>query len=641
VANREPLGHERVQRLLSLLGLPLGPTQLRFALAGLAGCLVLVALNHLLLAGALRLARGHSFRESGLFSRASLATDLGLAALGVTLVALWRWNPYLIPAALAPLALINRSFSLLTALQQSEERFRAIFESTAMGIRLTDMSGRLVAHNRSFAQMLGYEPEEFTTKPLSELTHPEDLPAKQRLFEQLVAGKRNDYQLEQRYLRADGSVLWAHLTGSLVRDADGKPQFEIGMAHDVSDRKRLEQQLQQAQKMEAVGRLAGGVAHDFNNLLTVITTHSAFALRSLDGENEALRSDVEAIERAAARAAVLTGQLLAFGRQQVLQPKVLDLNEVVVDTCKMLRRLIGGHTQVVTALGPALGRVKADPAQLEQVLVNLALNARDAMTDGGTLTLRTVNVEPGEGPVWPGGMEANTPQVMLAVSDTGCGLDEETRARMFEPFFTTKLEKGTGLGLASVYGIVAQSGGTIEVESVLGQGTTMMIYLPRVAEEIAQRPDERAETERELGGAETILLVEDEDAVRNAARRILANQGYRVLEAFDGGEALELAELHGDAIDLLLTDVVMPRLSGRELVEQLLPLWPELPVLYMSGHTDEAVFPLGVPGHATGFIQKPFTEASLTRRVRELLDAPRPEQKEHDNAGVEARWRAS
>ena len=277
-------------------------------------------------------------------------------------------------------------------------------------------------------------------------------------------------------------MVWGHLTASVVRDSDGNPEFTVGMVHDVSDRKQLEERLYQAQKLDAVGRLAGGVAHDFNNLLTVITVHSGFLLGSLDPREVGLRADVEAIEQAAQRAASLTQQLLAFGRKQVLQPRIVDLNSIVVDTNKMLHRLIGEHIEVVTALGSDLGDVQADPGQVEQVLVNLALNARDAMAEGGTLTIRTANVDPEQVPT----DEAAGPFVVLSVADSGCGMDAATRARIFEPFFTTKESTGTGLGLASVYGIVAQSGGFIDVTSVPDEGTTMAVYLPRVVRERAE-----------------------------------------------------------------------------------------------------------------------------------------------------------
>ena len=592
-----------------------GQEQVAHALGAAAACLVLVGSNHLLLACALHLGRARSFRETGLFSWKSLSTDLMLASLGVTVAGFWEWNPYLVPLTIAPFVLISRSFSLLELLHRSERRFRAIYESAAVGIGLTDTAGRLVDHNRAFGEMLGVPGEELVGKELSELTVADEASAGDGLFDELVQGQRESYALEQRYRRADGEVVWGHLTASVVRDSDGNPEFAVGMVHDVSDRKQLEERLYQAQKLDAVGRLAGGVAHDFNNLLTVITVHSGFLLGSLDPREVGQRADVEAIEQAAQRAASLTQQLLAFGRKQVLQPRIVDLNSIVIDTNKMLHRLIGERIEVVTALGSDLGDVQADPGQVEQVLVNLALNARDAMAEGGTLTIRTANVDAEQVPT----DEAAGPFVVLSVADSGCGMDAATRARIFEPFFTTKKSAGTGLGLASVYGIVAQSGGFIDVTSVPDEGTTMAVYLPRVVRERAELDGPVALPLRATGG-ETILLVEDEDGVRAAARRILAAQGYTVLEAFDGAEALALAAGHNGTIDLLLTDVVMPRKTGPEVAAELLVQRPELKVLYVSGHADEKILPLALDGPDTAFVQKPFTHDGLAAAVRELLD---------------------
>jgi two-component system cell cycle sensor histidine kinase/response regulator CckA len=589
--------------------------QVGHAVGAAAACLVLVGSNHLLLAGALCLARARSLRETALFSWKSLSTDLLLASLGVTIAAVWEWNPYLLPLTIAPLVLINRSFSLLALLQRSERRFRAIYESTAMGIGLIDTTGRVVDHNRAFGEMLGLPGQELAGKELSEFTAGDEASVGDELFRELVGGQRESYALEQRYRRADGEVVWGHLTASVVRDADGYPEFTVGMVHDVSDRKQLEERLYQAQKLDAIGRLAGGVAHDFNNMLTVISAHSGFLLDSLDEREVGLRADVEAIEQAAQRAAALTQRLLAFGRKQMLQPRIVDLNTIVLDTNKMLHRLIGERIKVVTALGSDLGDVQADPGQVEQVLVNLALNARDAMADGGTLTIRTANVAPEQVPA----DKAAGPFVVLSVTDSGCGMDAATQARVFEPFFTTKRGTGTGLGLASAYGIVAQSGGFIDVTSVPDEGTTMAVYLPRVVRGRADHGSPVALPARVTGG-ETILLVEDEDGVRAAARRILAAQGYTVLEAFDGAEALTLAAGHSAAIDLLLTDVVMPRKTGPQVAAELLAQRPGLKVLYVSGFADEAIVPLALAGGDTAFVQKPFTHDGLAAAVRELLD---------------------
>jgi PAS domain S-box-containing protein len=592
-----------------------GPQQIGHALGAAAACVVLVGSNHLLLAGVLRLARARSVRESGLFSWKSLSTDLLLASLGVAIAGVWEWNPYLLPLTIAPFVLISQSFSLLAQLQQSERRFRAIFESTAMGIGLTDNTGRVVDHNRAFGEMLGRSDEVLAGKDLSEFTAGEDTAVADKLFDELVRGQRESYALEQRYVRADGDIVWGHLTASVVRDADGNPEFTVGMVHDVSDRKQLEERLSQVQKLDAIGRLAGGVAHDFNNLLTIITVHSGFLLDSLDEREVGSRADVDAIEQAAQRAAVLTRRLLAFGRKQVLQPRIVDLNSIVVDTNKMLRRLIGDDVEVVTELSSDLGDVQADPGQIEQVLVNLALNARDAMSGAGRLTISTGNVDPEQVPA----DDAAGPFVVLSVTDSGHGMDAATRARIFEPFFTTKASAGTGLGLASVYGIVAQSGGFIDVMSAPDEGTTMAVYLPRVARKRSDAGEPVALSTRATGG-ETILLVEDEDAVRAVARRVLAAQGYSVLEAFDGAEALTLAARHRGVIHLLVTDVVMPLKTGPQVAAEILTQRPGIKVLYVSGHVDEAIVSLPLGGANTAFVQKPFTHDRLTAAVRAVLD---------------------
>ena len=505
-------------------------------------------------------------------------------------------------------------------LRKSEERFRTIFESSELGIRLADLDGRLLAANRSFERMLGYGADGLVGTTLSEVTHPDDIEAHLALFRELVEGGRDSYQIESRLLRADGAVLWGHLTASLVRDADGRPQFAIGMVQDVTQRTQLEEQLREAQKMDALGRLAGGIAHDFNNLLTVIGTYSTFALRQLDAADDDLRRDIEEIKKAGDRAASLTQQLLALSRRQVLKPQVLDLNAIVADTYKMLRRLIGENIEVVTDLGAALGPVKADPGQIEQVLINLVLNARDAMESGGRLTIETTNVDL-DGPLVQNGVETKSgPYVVLTVGDTGCGMDEVTRLRIFEPFFTTKDKgKGTGLGLSTVYGIVAQSGGSIFVTTGVRSGTTVQVFLPRL-DDADLDPQEVVPGAAVSAGTETVLLVEDEDVVRGAARRILRAGGYRVLEAFDGVEALRIVETHSGPIHLLVTDVVMPRMGGPELVERIGALLPDLKVLYISGYTAEADVARGVSVDDAGFLQKPFTQDVLATTVRSLLD---------------------
>lgn len=388
---------------------------------------------------------------------------------------------------------------------------------------------------------------------------------------------------------------------------------------DITERKQIEEQFRQAQKMEAIGRLAGGVAHDFNNLLTVIIGHSALLLSQLKDTD--LGQDIKQIEKAGERAASLTRQLLAFSRKQVLQPKILDLNGIVSDVEKMLRRLIGEDIDLGIALDPGLGRVKADPGQVEQVILNLVINARDAMPWGGKITIETTNVNLDETYTRRHVGVESGPYVMLAVSDNGIGMDERTLAHIYEPFFTTKgKDKGTGLGLATVYGIVKQSNGHIWVYSEPGQGATFKVYLPRVEESLGVSEASSARA-RPIRGSETILLVEDETQVRNLTRKILQENGYTVLEARHGEEALELCQQNEGPIHLLLTDVVMPGgMSGRELAERLLSLRPEIKVLYMSGYTDNAIIHHGVLDAGTAFIQKPFDPNALAHKVRAVLD---------------------
>ena len=396
----------------------------------------------------------------------------------------------------------------------------------------------------------------------------------------------------------------------------------FGSIEDITERKRLEEQLRQSQKMEAVGVLAGGVAHDFNNLLTVINGYSRLVLDQLD-PNDPLRRNIEEVAHAGARAASLTQQLLAFSRKQMLQPKVLDLNASVAGLETMLRRLIEERIELRIDLDPRLARVKADPAQVEQIVMNLVVNARDAMPEGGRLTIETRNVRlnandfGGQARVEPGDY------VMLAVSDTGRGMDAETKSRIFEPFFTTKgVGRGTGLGLSTTYGIVAQSGGHISVETEPGRGAKFKIYLPAIGE-VAQAMQPASPTAEARAGTETVLLVEDEPALRRMVRQALSQRGYAVLEATDGENALQVSERHQGTIHLLLTDVVMPRLGGPELAERLMQRRPEMTVLYISGYAETDIASQNLPGARAEFLQKPFATDDLLRRVGKLLGVHR------------------
>jgi len=509
---------------------------------------------------------------------------------------------------------------LVEALQASKEHYRALIENSADGILLLDPAGTITYTSPASFHILGYSDQEFPGRTLFELVHPEDLQEVRNFFRELLQTPGQTTPAQYRLRHKDGT--WRWLEGA-VRNALAEPAVQAVVVNfrDITERKRLEEQFLQVQKMEAIGRLAGGVAHDFNNLLTVITGYADFLLDRHPSDLDPSRQDIEQIKKTAERAASLTRQLLAFSRRQVLQPEILDLNALVADMDKLLRRLIGEDIELVTLPQPDLGLVRADPGQLEQVILNLAVNARDAMPNGGKLTIETANVYLDETytrqhvDVKPGF------HVMLAMSDTGQGMDGETRSHIFEPFFTTKEQgKGTGLGLATVHGIVNQSGGHIWVYSEPGQGTTFKIYLPRV--EASSKP---ARPGRLLSpvvhGSETILLVEDEESVRDLAYFILLEKGYRVLPARHGAEAIQIGEQQTGPIHLLLTDVVMPGgMSGRELAERLKRLRPGLKVLYMSGYTDNAIVHHGVLEPGTAFLQKPFAPDTLARKVRETLD---------------------
>jgi nitrogen-specific signal transduction histidine kinase/CheY-like chemotaxis protein len=384
-------------------------------------------------------------------------------------------------------------------------------------------------------------------------------------------------------------------------------------------RARLEDQLRQAQKMESIGRLAGGVAHDFNNLLTAINGYAD--LMSLELQpGDPLRLSLREIRRAGERAAVLTRQLLAFSRRQLLQPRVLALNSLITDSTNMLKRLLREDIELVAILDPELGQVKADAGQMDQVILNLAVNARDAMPQGGKLTLETRNVMLDEEYAQTHLSLPPGSYVMLAISDTGCGMDAQTLSHIFEPFFTTKEQgRGTGLGLSTVYGIIKQSGGAISADSERGRGTTFTIYLPRIAAPVAEAEEKRAEPESPRG-SETVLVVEDDEIVREVTCQALRRYGYQVIEAANGGEALLACERHQGPIPLMITDVVMPQMSGRELAARLQQLRPEMRVLYMSGHTDDAVFRHGLVDPARFFLQKPFTPSVLAQKVRDILE---------------------
>src|SRR6059036_1762285 len=505
------------------------------------------------------------------------------------------------------------------ALREAEAGYSTLVEQAPVGIYRSNPAGRFLSANRALARILGYDsPAELLGLDMTRDVYA-DPAERQRLLDRDSYTEREYDEVEATWKRKDGRLLSVQLSVRAVRKGAGEVEYYETFARDVTEQRRLQQQLVQSQKMEAVGRLAGGIAHDFNNLLTVITSYSDLLLQDLGGEDPK-REDVEQVRKAAEGAAALTRQLLAFSRQQVSAPRVVSLSVVVQGVEKMLRRVIGEDVDLVTALDLNVGSVKADVGQLEQVLMNLAVNARDAMPTGGKLTIETANVE--HDPDYAREREAALLRrcVMLAVSDTGIGMDEATKARIFEPFFTTKeAGKGTGLGLATVYGIVQQSGGFIWVYSEPGHGTTFKIYPPQV-EASAQGRAAGAAPGDLPRGTETILLVEDAAAVRAVTRQVLERQGYTVLEAANGAAALQTAAGHPGPIHLLLTDVVMPVLSGRQLADQLAKVRPDAKVLYASGYTDDAVVRHGVLEAGISYLQKPFTADSLARKVREVLD---------------------
>jgi PAS domain S-box-containing protein len=505
---------------------------------------------------------------------------------------------------------------VLTEMLRSEERFQKLFDSGTIGIAIADLDGNTVEANDAYLDMLGLTREELLAGKVrwDELTPAEHRGRDQVAVEELRrTGIASPW--EKEFLRKDGTRVPVLIGVAMLKASEGSV---IAYVVDLTERRRLESQFLQAQKMEAVGQLAGGIAHDFNNLLTVILGYSDLLAAKLDSGSHEL-GELDEIRTAAERAASLTRQLLAFSRRQVLERRVLDVSDLIAHTERMLRRLIGEDVELVTVLSPALRRVSADAGQLEQVIMNLAVNARDAMPRGGKLTIETANVELDEAYARRHATVRPGSYVMIAVSDTGVGMSGETLAHMFEPFFTTKERgKGTGLGLATVYGIVKQTGGSVWVYSEVGKGTTFKIYLPVVEEGVEVEPVPAAEPVS-LVGSETVLLVEDEGAVRALSRSILERYGYTVLEAGSGKEGLDVARQYPLPIHLVLTDVVMPEMGGSDLATRLEALRPGVRVLYMSGYTDDAVVRHGLLEKGRVFLQKPFTPETLARKVREAL----------------------
>jgi PAS domain S-box-containing protein len=510
---------------------------------------------------------------------------------------------------------VSEQVAAAEALRESEARYRLLTENTTDLIARLSPTGAFRFVSAASRALLGAEPEEFVGRPLGSMVPECDQPQIATVFERMRAGQ-SAVPFAHRMRAGEGSYVWCESTVRAVHDPLGAVAEVIMVTRSIEERRKLEAKVRQSQKLEAVGRLAGGVAHDFNNLLTVINGFSEMIVRGLGNPDlKRIGYQIGEIRKAGERASALTRQLLAFGRQQVQMRTRVNLNDVVADTKKLLARVLGEDVEIETELAADLGPVHADVGQIEQVLMNLALNARDAMPDGGTLTLRTANAcfdVPPEEDIGPG------PYVMVAVSDTGVGMDESTRARAFEPFFTTKeLGQGTGLGLATVYGIVKQSGGHIEIDTEIGRGATFRVFLPRfdsVADGVA-----RVSGSMMITGRETILLVEDDDAVRRVTAAMLRTLGYHVVEASGGIEALRHSREHSGPIHLILTDVVMPMMNGREVAQRVQAILPGIKTLFMSGYTDDSILRHGVLDEGVAFLSKPLSHEALGRKLREVL----------------------